>query len=79
MIEEGLRTLENGTKLNIPTLLMHGSKDRICSPQASIQFAETAGDLLTLKIWDGLYHELHNEPEKEQVLDYVIQWMSDRI
>jgi len=79
MLEEGLWLLHSTPKLEIPTLLMHGSLDRICSPRASMEFAETAGDLLTLKIWDGLYHEIHNEPEKDQVLQYFIQWLNERI
>ena len=75
MIEEGLWLLENASALEIPTLIMHGSDDRLCSPQASQAFTEKAGMLCTLKIWEGQYHEIHNEPEKEQVLEYLVRWL----
>jgi alpha-beta hydrolase superfamily lysophospholipase len=28
-----------------------------------------------LKIWDGGYHELHNEPFKDEVFKYIIDWI----
>ena len=28
-----------------------------------------------LKLWDGMYHELHNEPVKEQVFKFKIDWL----
>lgn len=77
-LEEGLWLLQSAPKFQIPILLMHGSLDRICSPQASMEFAKTAGDPVTLKIWDGLYHEIHNELEKDQVFQYLIQWLNER-
>jgi acylglycerol lipase len=76
MIEEGLWLLENASTLEVPTLLMHGSNDRICSLQASQEFAQKAGTSCTLKIWEGHYHEIHNEPEKDQVLEYFLQWLN---
>jgi len=79
MLEEGLWLLNGAPKMKIPTLLMHGSIDRICSPGASRQFAASAGELMTSKMWEGLYHEIHNEPEKDQVIQYLIQWLNDRI
>lgn len=78
MIEEGLWLLENASSLEVPTLLMHGSDDRLCSPQASQEFARDAGNVCTLKLWEGQYHEIHNEPEKDQVLEFVLQWMDTR-
>jgi acylglycerol lipase len=75
MIEEGLWILEHAAMIQIPILLMHGSDDRICSPEASREFAQKAGDICTLKIWDGYYHEIHNEPEKDQVLEFALQWI----
>lgn len=75
MIEEGFWLLENASALEIPALLMHGSDDRICSPQASQEFAKDAEEACTLKLWDGQYHEIHNEPEKDQVLEFALGWM----
>ena len=59
----------------VPILLMHGSGDHINYLKGSQYFATNFEGDLTLKIWDGLYHELHNEPEKEMVLKEVVQWI----
>ena len=64
--------------LKVPTLLMHGSDDKICSPEGSREFASKNKNV-ELKIWDGGYHELHNEPFKEEVFRYIINWINKTI
>jgi len=71
----GLWALDHAGDLRIPLLLMHGNADRITSYEASREFAEKAGGICTLKIFDNLYHELHNEPEKQDVNDLVLDWI----
>jgi acylglycerol lipase len=62
--------------LRLPLLVLHGSDDRLMPPSASEVVRRHAGsDDLTVRIWDGLYHEPHNEPEKEHVLDDVVAWL----
>lgn len=73
--ENAAWALENAAMLKLPTLLMHGSADRLSSAPASQEFAAKAGSLVTLRIWDGLYHELHNEPEKADVIQVMIDWI----
>ena len=36
------------------------------------------GDV-TFKLWDGMYHEVHNEPGKEEALKYVVQWLDGHL
>jgi len=67
-------SLTHASGLEIPTLLMHGSDDLICSPEGSREFAGKT-NMVELKIWDGGYHELHNEPFKDDVFKYIINWM----
>lgn len=67
-------SLANASELKVPTLLMHGSDDQICSPAGSREFASKSSKV-ELKIWDGGYHELHNEPFKEEVFKYIVDWM----
>jgi acylglycerol lipase len=47
----------------------------LTSPEASREFAAKS-DMVELKIWDGGYHELHNEPFKEEVFKYIINWIN---
>lgn len=62
-----------------PLLVMHGGADKLTYPRGSQELAETVGDKCTLKIWDGLYHELHNEPEKLEVLEYTVDWITQHL
>ena len=78
MLEAGLWALEHADKFPLPLLLMHGSADRVCSAQASREFAAQAGEHCTLRIWDGFYHEIHNEPEQGQVFGYLLEWLDLR-
>ena len=73
--EAGEWALQHAAELSLPLLLVHGSADRLTSHRASQEFAAKAGENCTLKIWEGFYHETHNEPEKAQVIAYNLAWM----
>ena len=60
----------------LPLLLMAGSADRLVSTAAIAEFAEKAGPRCVFKRWDGLYHETHNEPEREQVIQFALAWLN---
>lgn len=84
--ETGLR-LEDGTHEDngrasvIPTLLMHGDADRICSIEGSRRIAKRLaekGDAITYIEWPGLYHEIHNgnaESRGDEVIAKMIEWI----
>ena len=78
ILEKGEWALENASKLTCPMLLMHGSEDKVTSWEASQMFADSAGDTCRFKLWDGLFHETHNEPEKDQVFAEIAQWLKTR-
>jgi alpha-beta hydrolase superfamily lysophospholipase len=73
--ENGLWALEHAAEFPLPLLLMHGTADRIASSEASKEFAAKAGSKVTLKLWDGLFHEIHNEPEKAEVFKVMLDWL----
>ncbi|HEY9152430.1 MAG TPA: lysophospholipase [Anaerolineales bacterium] len=73
--ESGLWALDHAGEFPLPLLLMHGSADRITSFAASAEFAKRAGKMVTWYPWDGLYHEVHNEIEKAEVIRTMIGWM----
>jgi len=72
-------TLENAGDFPLPLLLMHGKKDAIAYPSGSIEFAAALKDRATLVLWDGGYHELHNEPEKADAFKTILMWMDARL
>nr|WP_296774352.1 alpha/beta hydrolase [Rhodococcus sp. (in: high G+C Gram-positive bacteria)] len=66
--------------LTLPVLLQHGSDDKLADVAGSRMIAERAGSTdLTIEVYDGLYHEVFNEPENERVLDDLIRWLSPRV
>ena len=71
----GTFIMKNKHKLNLPLLLMHGSEDRITAYRATSDFALFTSDSTTLKIWEGAYHELHNEFERHDIFAYILQWI----
>lgn len=77
MLEAGRWALAHASRLRVPLLLMHGGADRITSATASREFAARAGDRCTLKIWDGLSHELHFETGSAEVLPTIGDWVRD--
>ena len=68
-------TSSRGALVDVPVLLIHGTADRLTYAQGTEAFAaQVAGDR-TLILYDGLVHELHNEPERAQVLGDVVAWL----
>jgi alpha-beta hydrolase superfamily lysophospholipase len=63
---------------SVPLLLVHGTGDRITSAPATQEFAAKVRGDCTLKLWDGFYHETHNEPEKAEVLRFMVEWLQKR-
>jgi len=65
-----------------PLLIMHGKADKLTYASGSADFARLAGEKnknVTLKIWDGLYHEIHNEPEQAEVFKVMIEWLDKHL
>jgi acylglycerol lipase len=70
--------LKNAANLKKPLLLMSGTDDHICSYQGSLEFASKTS-MAELKLWDGSYHELHNDLFRHEVFNYIITWLDSRL
>jgi len=66
-------------KLETPTLIMHGGDDQITDPSASKVFYKNVSGDVDLRIWDGLYHEIHKKSIREQVYNYTIDWLDQKL
>jgi alpha-beta hydrolase superfamily lysophospholipase len=63
-------------EIALPLLIMHGSDDKLTSPEGSKTLYERAASTdKTLKLYEGLYHEVLNEPEKDQVKADLAEWL----
>jgi alpha-beta hydrolase superfamily lysophospholipase len=63
-------------KLRLPTLVLHGTADTLV-PVAGVRATYQALDVRkrTVRYYEGLYHEVFNEPERAQVIADVLQWL----
>ncbi len=78
---EGIAWLkENVEKFTYPVLIMHGANDGIVSEKDSREFfGEIASEDKGLLIFPKLYHEILNEPVKDDVINHILKWMGRRI
>jgi alpha-beta hydrolase superfamily lysophospholipase len=79
LLDSGRYAMDHAQEWTLPLLLMHGTADRITSPQASQTFAEKAKSGVTLRLWDGYYHEIHNDIGKADVIAAMIDWLDIQI
>jgi alpha-beta hydrolase superfamily lysophospholipase len=67
---------ENATAITLPMLLLHGSEDLLAAPESSTLLHERISSAdKQLVVYQGLYHEILNEPEKQQVLTTILKWL----
>ena len=64
----------------LPALIMYGTEDKILETDAIIELKDKlASNELYFKAWNGLYHEIHNEPERDQVMRYVLTFLNNSV
>ena len=62
--------------ITLPTLIMYATDDKLAPPSGSVMLAERIGAAdKTVKAYEGLYHEIFNEPERDRILDDLIAWL----
>ncbi|MEW6143062.1 MAG: lysophospholipase [Chloroflexota bacterium] len=65
-------------RITLPVLLMHGTADRLAAPEGSQTTYELLGTRnKTLLRYQGFYHEIFNEPEREQVFKDMEVWLAN--
>lgn len=67
------------SELQVPTLVMQSGSDRLVSPAATKRWAETLTAPHFFHEWPGLYHEMLNEPEREQVFQLMSTWIDEHL
>ncbi len=70
-------TMARISKVGMPTYVLHGDSDELVPPAASAPL----GDLenVTRVLWPGLRHECMNEPEKDQVIAGIADWILQNV
>ena len=77
----GMASLQaSAVGITLPMLILHGGADVMTSPDGSRYLHEhIASADKTLTVYSGLYHEILNEPERQDVLDQILAWCEDRL
>ncbi len=79
LIERGQTIIAKARDIGLPLLLLQGTADRLVDPSATARFAEAAGANVEFRRFEGWYHELHNEPEREELYRFVYGWIEGRL
>jgi alpha-beta hydrolase superfamily lysophospholipase len=66
--------------IRVPLIVMLGSADRLAAPAGGRMVHERASSAdKTLEVYDGLYHEILNEPEQDKVMADIVGWLDARV
>lgn len=79
MLDAAEKLANYSGEIAYPTLIMHGGEDLVTSQKASEDFANRVSGDVTYKVWEGYYHEVHNEEEYQAVFDYFYDWTKGKI
>jgi acylglycerol lipase len=79
MLDQMALLANRAPDLRLPLLVQHGTADRICHPDGSRALERVVGtDDLTVRWYDGLWHEIYHEPERAQPLEDLREWLAAR-
>ncbi len=82
IVEAGEAAIRDAGKLTMPTLVQAAGDDKLVDPEGSRQFSAAApAGLCTLKVYDGLYHEIYNErpADRTHVLTDLKEWLTRQL
>ena len=66
--------------ITLPLIIVQGGQDKLVDPEGSKMLYENAKSAdKTLKMYEGLYHEVFNEPEREVALGDVATWLAAHV
>ena len=67
-------------RITLPILIVQGSADRLVNPAGAQMLYDAVSSVdKEIKIYDGLYHEVFNEPEHDKVLRDVEIWLESHL
>jgi alpha-beta hydrolase superfamily lysophospholipase len=70
------QAMANAASIKLPMLIMHGTADELTAVDGSKELYEKiSSNEKHLILYDGLYHEIFNEPEREKVMTDMAEWL----
>jgi alpha-beta hydrolase superfamily lysophospholipase len=75
-LEAAIGANTGAPEITLPVFMVHGGADAICDVQgANDFFAALGSEDKDLVVYDGLYHEVMNEPERDRVIGDIVSWL----
>jgi acylglycerol lipase len=76
MVRADERLKKEFASITLPVLILHGTADQATRPSGSQRFYDTVGSQdKTLKFYDGHFHDLLNDVDKEIVMSDIKSWI----
>ena len=80
LIRAANHAVENMEDYTYPCLITHGEDDKIVPKEISENlYKKISSEDKEIKIYDGLYHEILNEKDKDQIISDMVEWMDQRL
>jgi acylglycerol lipase len=80
MLKAMLRVKAEVSKISLPFITIQGCEDKLVDPGgAQMLYDGASSQDKTIKVYEGCYHEVFNEPEREKVLKDVEDWLTERV
>ncbi|MGQ0542404.1 MAG: lysophospholipase [Blastocatellia bacterium] len=80
MLKAAERLKENMPNFTVPVFIIHGTEDKATRPAGSQYFYDNAASTdKTLKLYEGYFHDLLNDVDKEKVMADIQSWIDERI
>jgi acylglycerol lipase len=80
MLKAMQRVGAQAARITLPILILQGSEDKLVDPRGAQMLYDKVGSAdKTYKLYEGLYHEVHNEPEHDRVLGDVGEWLEAHV
>lgn len=80
VLKAAARLKENMPNLKVPVFIIHGTDDKATRWQGSQYFYDNVGSTdKSLKLYEGGYHDLLNDIDKETVMADILAWVDARV
>jgi alpha-beta hydrolase superfamily lysophospholipase len=80
MVRADERLKKGFPSITLPVLILHGTADQATRPSGSQRFYDTVGSQdKTLKLYEGHFHDLLNDLDKEVVMSDITNWIVSRL
>lgn len=80
MIHAGEDARRRFDRITMPLLAMHGADDELTNPCGTeLLYKGAATADRTIVLWPGMRHEILNEPDRGEVMQFIVDWIAPRI